>query len=251
MMKQKVIIGAFIFFSAFLFSFLYAQTSRDSSKIAFSLFAKTGLIYDYPFYQNYSDIGPMGELGVNMWIDYTQISAGIGVFPNNSHWNSGADQFNPAKRGTITTTCVYFPLHANFRLFNIKKNYLSVKAGFIFLISTQARVNEIFMYATYEDSNSYNVSVPLFGMAGCIGFKYSRQFGDRIFVGAELGLNMAIVPSLALGTDYTYSINMINRHPNGDFKIFFEYKLGRKYHKYCNETKRKGTRKKDDVMDEE
>lgn len=244
---MKRILIVFIFFSLFI----HAQTSRDSSKIAFSLFAKTGLIYDYPFYQNYSDIGPMGEIGVNMWIDRTQITSGIGVFPNNSHWNSGADQFNPAKRGTTSTTCLYFPLHANFRLFNLKKNYLSVKAGFIFLISTQARVNEIFMYSTYEDSNSYNVMIPLFGMAGCVGFKYSRQFGERIFVGAELGLNMAIVPSHVFGTNYTYSINMINRHPNGDFKIFFEYKLGRKKHKYFDETRKKAKKPKEDVMDEE
>ena len=66
-------------------------------------------------------------------------------------------------------------------------------------------------------------------------------------VTSELGFNLALVPTLLLGTDYVYGMNMTSRNPNGDFKICFEYILGKKHKNYFNETKR---RKRKDVEDE-
>ena len=222
--------------------------TEDTAKVSFGLYAKAGIIYDYPFFDNYSDIGPIGEIGTNIVLNKFQIGVGIGYFPNNSHWNQGADIYNPAKRGTTQTGAVYFPLHVNFKFFHIKRNILSMKLGFIFLASTKQHVSETSIYSTYETTMSYDVFQSRFGLAATMGIKYSRFIGNHLLIGAELDLNLALISTQLLGTDYTYGYNMANRHPNADFKLCFEYIFGKKHINYLDETKRK---KRKAIEDEE
>lgn len=217
----------------------YVRFTEDTAKVSVSLFAKAGIIYDYPFFNNYSNPGPMGEVGAHLNLDKFQIGLGIGYFPNNSRWNQGADLINPPKRGTIETGCIYFPMHINFKFFHIKRNILSMKIGFVFLATTKQKVSETTLYGTYETTINYEVFQSKFGLGGTAGFKYSRLIGNHILLGAELDINLALISTQLLGTDYTYSYNMANRHPNGDFKICFEYFFSKKHINYLNETKRK------------
>ncbi len=247
----------FIIFFLSLFAFTctrsysqYVRYTEDTAKFAFSLFAKAGVVYDYPFFQNYSDPSPIGEIGANILFDKVQVGVGVGFFMNNSYWNQGADATNPAKTGTTQAGNFYMPLHANFKLFNIKRNFFTLKLGFIFLLSTSAYYTETTMFSTI----SYPFNQTRFGLAGTVGFKYSRHIGERILLGAELSLNLSFLPAPAmlLGTNYTYGYNMISRNPNGDFKICFEYVLGKKHINYLDLSKRKKPKKvKGDIIDEE
>lgn len=256
-MLLKHAVGKFIFCLAIFLmghcnhSFSQFNVYRDTSKVSFSVFAKGGIIYDYPFYNSYSDLGPMGEIGMNVILGKIQIGLGIGYFPNNSHWNQGSDAFTPAKRGITNTGAVYFPLHINFKFFNIKRNILSMKIGFDFMLSTKTTVNETWLYPTYTIDYSFNYTTLRFGLGGTVGIKYSRLINRHFLVGAEIGINVSMVPGMAFGADYTYGTNMTTRHPNGDFKLCFEYFFGKNHNNYFNETKFKPKKERGNVIDEE
>ncbi len=227
----------------------YVRYTEDTAKVAFGLFTKLGVVYDYPFYHNYSDPSPMGEIGLNIVFDKLQIGTGLGFFVNNSYWRQGADAFSPERTGTTKTGNIYIPLHTNIKLFHLKRNFLSMKIGFVFILSTTADITETTIYGT----NNYKYTQPRFGLGGTIGFRYSRKIAERILLGVEFDLNLALAPSPAalLGTDYVYGFNMSSRHPNGDVKICFEYIFGKKHINYLDESKRKMKVKEESVIDEE
>jgi hypothetical protein len=249
---QPLILFCFLFSAS---SFLQAQKliryTEDTAKVAIGLTAKAGIMYDYPFFYNYTDPSPVGELGFNVILDKIQIGTGLGLFANNSHWRQGGDGINPEKNGTTETANFFIPLHVNLKLFNLKRNLFSMKFGFIFLLSTPASIRETSIYGT----QTYVINQTRFGLGGTLGFKYSRHIGEKILLGAELSLNLSLTPSPAmlLGTDYVYGFNMISRQPNGDFKICFEYILGKKHVNYLDLSKKKPKKTKvdDSIIDEE
>jgi hypothetical protein len=249
--KGKVL--GILFFLGLGLSSSHAQFTRyteDTAKVAFGLFAKMGVVYDYPFFNNYADPSPIGEVGAHLIFDRVQLGLGLGYFANNSYWKQGADAFNPEKHGTTQTGNFYLPLHANFRLFHLKRNFLSLKLGFVFLFSTPASIAE----TTYVSTFNYTIFQTQVGLGATTGIKYSRYIGDRILLGAELSLNLSLLPGPAalLGTNYTSGFSMISRHPNGDFKICFEYIFGKKHINYLDPTKPKRTKPyKQAVIDEE
>jgi hypothetical protein len=228
----------------------FTRYTEDTAKVALGVFAKAGVVYDYPFFDNYSDPSPVGEIGAHLIFDKIQLGLGIGYFANNSYWKQGADVFNPEKHGTTQTGNLFLPLHVNFRLFHIKRNFLTFKLGFIFLFSTPAYITEITTTSTFN----YTVYQTQFGLGGTGGIKYARLIGDRVLLGAELSLNLSLLPGPAalLGTDYTSGYHMISRQPNGDFKICFEYIFGKKHINYLDVSKRKKPKKENQhVLDEE
>ncbi len=252
---MKKTLKIYFFLLVFLMSgnFLDAQIRYvDTATVSWSIHAKGGIIYDYPWYDCYADLAPVGEVGAAISFEKVQISLGIGYFPNNTRWFLGADNFSPPKRGTTQGGCMFMPLHANFKLFQIKRNLLTFNIGFTFLLSTPTQMTETTLNPGNEVTTTYFYTQPRPGLSGNLGFKYSRWIGKKFLVGGELGLNASLVPAMIFGTDYTFGFNMLSRQPNGYFKICFEYMFGKKHPKFMNETVRKKKEKKDkDVEDED
>jgi len=238
-----------------LFSFIgdsyaqYVRYTEDTAKVGFGIGGKAGIIYDYPFFNNRSALSPIGELDFYVLFDKLQLNTGIGFFANNSSWYQGADQTNPERYGTTEAINLYIPLNADFRIFSIKRNLFFVKVGFNFIFSTQAKIVENSNYVTL----TYNYTNVIFGLGGYVGFKYTRYIGERILLGAELDLNFALspLPSALLGNNYSSGYNMAARHPNGDFKICFEYIFSKKHLNLLDPSKRKKKKKEDDIIDED
>jgi hypothetical protein len=243
-----VLVVLFVFTSINSYS-QYVRYTEDTAKIGFGIGAKAGMIYDYPFFNNRSDISPIGELDFYIVLDKLQINTGLGFFSNNSSWHQAPDQFNPEKNGTTQTGNFYIPLNVDFRLFNIKRNIFSLKFGFNMLFSTTAYITE----TTINGTINYQFPKTVYGLGTYLGFKYTRHVGDRILIGAELDLNFALLPGPAslLGTNYNSGYSMISRHPNGDFKICFEYIFGKKHLNYLDPSKKKKRKKEGDIIDED
>lgn len=227
----------------------YVRYTEDTAKFAFGIGAKAGIIYDYPLFYNKSALSPIGELDFYFVLDKIQINTGFGFFANNSAWRQGADQVNPEKTGTTNAGNFFIPLNVDFRLFNVKRNLLFIKVGFNFLFSTNTYITENMAAGTF----SYQYQNTIFGMGGYLGLKYSRHLGNRILLSAELDLNLGLAPSPAalLGTDYSSGFAMASRHPNGDFKISFQYILGKKHLNILDPSKRKKKKEDQEIIDED
>lgn len=227
----------------------YVRYTEDTAKVAFGVGAKAGIIYDYPFFNNRSALSPVGELDFYVMFDKVQLNTGIGYFANNSQWHQGSDQLNPEKNGSTEASNIYVPLNVDFRIFNFKRNIFSIKVGFNFVFATSAKITETSIYGTLV----YNYTNVIFGLGGYAGFKYTRHIGERILLGCELDLNLSLspLPSALLGNNYNSGYNMASRHPNGDFKICFEYVFGKKHLNFLDFSKKRKKKIEEEVIDEE
>lgn len=204
----------------FGFKTAFAQTTIDTVNESISIYAKTGITINYThfqpqaFYSGDQLVNPIGEIGCNVSIDKVQLGLGVGYYAilGSNPYRTSRHQF-------------YIPLSVNVRLFNLKRNLLSVKGGLIAVIPASYIVNE----------NTYKLNG--FGLASYLGLKYSRLVGSRILLSAEadLGFSLFNQPSFddshaSLGGSY---------YPGYSLQIGFEYFFGKKRSKYLLPSQRK------------
>jgi hypothetical protein len=167
-------------------SVLNAQ-NIDTAINGISLYVKAGAVYDYPFYKSRSGFTPTAEAGVNFFIDNVQIGVGLGYFNSSTHWYELGGKYTSDSKGYTQANCIYMPLRTNIRLFNIKKNILSVHVGAICVFLLNGYTIESDMNS-HETAN-YDEQPGRFGLTFFTGLKYARVISRNLLLTYEMNLN--------------------------------------------------------------